>query len=204
VAPFPATSAAFAAAHLPIDTLPARTPLHRVHRTTDGPIFFGPGRGAPPSYRFDSASGAFGVLYIALDFTGALVETLLRNPRRRMVAEAAIELRSASVLRCPRELRLVRLHGAGLQSLGLDNAISTGPHEPCGAWADALFAHPDAPDGLAFRSRHDPDRICVAIFERPQLAFDAESSTRLFDRLGEVANILGAYGKSVALGREAE
>jgi hypothetical protein len=172
--------------------------LHRVHRTAHHPIFFGPGPGAPPTYRFDSASGAFGVLYIALGFAGALVETLLRNPRRKMVAQADIEERASSVVRCRRDLRIVRMHSAGLQILGLDNSISTGPYEPCGVWADALWAHPDAPDGLAFRSRHDPDQICLAIFERPGTAFDAEPTVRLCDQLPHVANILGAYGKSLA------
>lgn len=196
VAPFPAASVAMAA--LPVDVLPARTELHRVHRTALHPIFFGPGAGAPPTYRFDSASGAFGVLYVALGFAGALVETLLRNPRRKMVAQADIEVRASSIVRCRRELRVVKLHGAGLQILGLDNSISTGPYEPCGAWADALWAHSDEPDGLAFRSRHDPDQICLAIFERPGTIFDTDPAVRLGGRLPEVANILGAYGKSLA------
>lgn len=172
--------------------------LHRVHRTEHHPIFFGPGPGAPPTYRFDSASGSFGVLYVAFHFAGALVETLLRNPRRKMVAQADIEARASSVVRCRRALRIVQLHSAGLQILGLDNSISTGPYEPCGAWADALWAHPGAPDGLAFRSRHDPNQICLAIFERAGARFDAEPAVRLVDQLPEVANILGAYGKSLA------
>jgi hypothetical protein len=150
VAAFP--PAALATAALPIEILPARMEFHRVHRTEHHPIFFGPGPGAPPTYRFDSASGSFGVLYVAFRFAGALVETLSRNPRRKMVAQADIEARASSVVRCRRALRVVQLHSAGLQILGLDNSISTGPYEPCGAWADALWAHPDAPDGLAFRS----------------------------------------------------
>ena len=36
-------------------------------------MFFGPGTGVPPTYRFDSASGAFGVLYIGLTLAGAVV-----------------------------------------------------------------------------------------------------------------------------------
>jgi hypothetical protein len=93
---------------------------------------------------------------------------------------------------------LVRLHGAGLQQLGLDDAISTGPYAPCGAWSDGLCAHPEKPDGLIFRSRHDPDRLCVAVFERSDLEFDADPPEPLAGRLGEVASILAAYGKSVA------
>jgi hypothetical protein len=196
VAPTP--PATLASTKLPIDIVPAETPLYRTHPTTRGPISFGPGPGAPATYRFDSASGAFGVHYVALGLAGALVETLLRNPRRKMVAQADIEARATSVLRCRRHLRVVRLHGAGLQILGLDNSISTGPYEPCCAWADALWAHPEAPDGLAFRSRHDPDEICLAIFERPTTTFDADPPQRLVDRLPLIANLLGRCGKSLA------
>jgi hypothetical protein len=114
VAPFPPAS--LASTKLPIDILPAETPLYRAHPTTHGPIFFGPGPCAPATYRFDSASGAFGVLYVALGLAAALVETLLRNPRRKMVALADIEMRATSVLRCRRDLQVVRLHGAGCRS----------------------------------------------------------------------------------------
>ena len=196
VAPIPSTS--LASTKLPIDVVSAETPLYRAHRTTNSPIFFGPGPGTPATYRFDSASGAFGVLYVALSLAGALVETLLRNPRRKMVAQADIEARATSVLHCRRDLWVVRLHGAGLQILGLDNSISTGPYEPCGTWADALWAHPEMPDGLAFRSRHDPDEICLAIFECPAMRFDADPAERLVDQLPLVANLLGRYGKSLA------
>lgn len=96
----------------------------------------------------------------------ALAETILRNPQRLMVAMNDIVSRSVSVLSCQRSLRVVRMHGAGLQAVGTDNAISTGPYGPCGLWANALGAHPDQPDGIAYQSRHDSGEICVALFER--------------------------------------
>lgn len=183
---------------LPLDIIPAGTVLARVHRAANGPVFFGPGAGNPPTYRFDSLAGTFGVLYVGAGLPGALVETLLRNPRRRMVAYHDVVSRASSELRCPRDLRLVDLHGAGLQQLGLDNAISTGPYGPCGAWADALWAHPEAPDGIAYHSRHDPREICLAIFERPGLKFTAAPAAPLLDQLPNLAAILGAYCKSIA------
>ena len=96
-----------------------------------------------------------------------------------------------------RVLRFARLHGTGLQQIGCDNAISTGPYEPCGAWADALWAHPSAPDGIAFQSRHDSSEICLALFERPDLGLTAGSPTALIDQLPTISNLLGAYGKSI-------
>jgi hypothetical protein len=188
---------------LPISIVAAGTTLYRVHRTRNDPVFFGPGKDAPgrplpPSFRFDSPSGAFGVLYIAKELAGAVVETILRNPERQMVALSQVTSRAATELRCSRDLRMVQLHGAGLQQVGTDNAISTGPYEPCGLWADALWHHTEAPDGIEYRSRHDPDRLCWAVFERPALSFAKQQTIFLRSMLNNVRAILQPYGKSIS------
>jgi len=79
------------------------------------------------------------VLNIGHAFAGAFAKTVLRNPQRRMVAEREIVSRSVTELASPTALHMVTMHGAGLQALGTDNCISTGPYEPCGEWADALW-----------------------------------------------------------------
>jgi hypothetical protein len=163
--------------------------LYRVHRSTRDPVFFGPGAGNPATYRFDSLSGTFGVFYAGLGMAGAVVETLLRNPARKMVDYAGIDSRALTLVHSGRELRLVRLHGNGLQQLGCDNAISTGPYDPCGAWSDGLWAHRSAPDGIAYQSRHDPEEICLALFERPDLALVSDRTTNLRDMLPAVAEL---------------
>lgn len=183
---------------LPVTPIPAGTILHRVHRTQHGPVFFGPGADVPPTYRFDSATGRFGVLYVGTTLNGALAETILRNPQRLMVARSEITTRSATRLACDRALRAVTMHGPGLQALGTDNAISTGPYEPCGAWADALWDHPDQPDGIAYLSRHDPGEVCFALFERRPIAFPVQETRLLSAMLSEVAAILDRYGKSIS------
>jgi hypothetical protein len=72
---------------LPILDISARTRVFRIHQLSRSAVFFGPqldpatGRRQAPTYRFDSASGGFGVLYAAERFEGAFVETLLRNPQ---------------------------------------------------------------------------------------------------------------------------
>jgi hypothetical protein len=187
---------------LPISIITAGTTLHRVHRTRNGPVFFGPGRDAsgnplPPVFRFDSPSGAFGVLYVANELSGAVVETLLRSPERQMVALSHVMSRSASQLRCSRDLRMVQLHGAGLQQVGTDNAVSTGPYESCGLWADALWHHAEAPDGIEYRSRHDPDRLCWALFER-RFSLATLKTVSLASMLNNVRAMLQPYGKSIS------
>jgi hypothetical protein len=184
---------------LPLHLFPSGTVLHRVHRSVHDPVFFGPPRGSSPTFRFDNLGGTFGVLYVGFGRAGALVETLLRNPARRMVDYADIAARALTLIHSERDLKLVKLHGTGLQQLGCDNAISTGPYGPCGAWADALWAHQSKPDGIAYQSRHDPGEICVALFGRPDLRLVTDETTDLPDMLPMLANILSSYGKSISL-----
>jgi hypothetical protein len=183
---------------LPIDEIQAGQVLHRVHRSSLDPIFYGPGPSVPPTNRFDSASGRFGVLYAGLTLRGALAETLVRNPQRLMVAMTDIVARSISGLVSDRPLRIVRLYGSGLQTVGTDNSISTGPYEPCGLWSDALWDHPDRPDGLAYQSRHDSSEICLAIFEKANVRLRAKENHTLSSMLSDVAAVLDSYGKSVS------
>jgi len=184
---------------LPIQELPANSSFTRVHRSAFPPIFFSPGPGGSPAGRFDSASGAFGVLYLAFTFEGAFAETVLRTPGRRLIGFAEIADRSLSVLGVTRAIRLVEMRGAGLQALGLDNAITTGPYEPCGLWADALFVHPDLPDGIAYASRHDPDQTCVALFCRPDINLEiASDPVPLTSILPSVADVLRRYSKGLS------
>jgi hypothetical protein len=160
-------------------------------------VFYGPGKGNPPTYRFDSQTGAFGVLYVGLSFSAALVETLLRSPNLKLVDYSEIARRSASELSCPVDLHLVRMYGAGLAQVGTDNSISTGPYDACGLWADELWKHPDAPDGIAYQSRHDPAQLCLAVFERPGQIFTVIRTTPLIAQIGTVSRILRSRGKQI-------
>lgn len=187
-----------ATAALPIQDLAAGSSLVRVHRIGFSPVFFSPGAGAGPTGRFDSPSGGFGVLYMAQSLDGAFAETVLRNPQRRLIDPAEICSRAVSVLGLSRTVRLVEMRGRGLQALGTDNAVSTGPYGPCGAWADALFSHADQPDGIAYASRHDPDQVCVALFSKPDIIPDVLSGPTPLDSMAaEVADLLRRYDKGL-------
>jgi hypothetical protein len=186
---------------LPIIAIPSGTRVFRIHRLDHGAVFFSPpvdpatGERQPPIYRFDSASGAFGVLYAAEQFEGAFVETILRNPQLTFVSQNYVTLRGVTELACSRELRLVDMHGRGLSRIGTTNAVSTGPYAPCRAWSDYLYSHRARPDGIAYASRHNPLQICYAIFERSDLSFTSGRSVPFADMLPEIRRILRRYSK---------
>jgi RES domain len=188
-----------ASARLPIQELTAGTQLHRIYRRSDRLVFFGPGPGRPPTHRFDAPNGEFGVIYTGLDFTAAFVETLLRNPEMRVIDLVDLEIRDAAILTAARPLRLVRAYGAGLSGIGCTAALSTARYSLSGAWSRALWAHKDAPDGLIYHSRHNPEHLCAAIFNRRGLVLRVVRTRPLLADPATIANILDTHGKSVAL-----
>ena len=182
---------------LPIIRIAAQSDLYRVHYQNHGPIFFGPGAGKAPVHRFDPASGRFGMLYIAPQPDAAMIETLLRNPQRLTVDCKTIESRALSLLKAGRDIRLVQAYGGGLSKLGTTAAISTGPYDPCAQWSDALYRHPDAPVGILFASRHNPEALCIALFEKADYGLEVHETVLLTAMLAEVGALLDRHGKSV-------
>lgn len=65
-----------------------------------------------------------------------------------------------------RPLALVALHGSGLAQIAATAAVAHGPYSTSRPWAAALFAHPQRPDGLCWRSRFDDSLFCTALFDR--------------------------------------
>jgi hypothetical protein len=162
---------------LPISTLKAGTALFRSHAIDKRPIWFGPGPGRPPEYRFDAPGGEYGVCYVGRRDMAAFVETYFRDLPVRVVSRADLALRAISSLTLARSLRVVRLYGPGLVKTGATSAVGgaklivpTGfAGQPCAhsqAWSLALHDHPSSPDGLQYRSSHDDQLMCVALFDR--------------------------------------
>ena len=120
---------------------------------------------------------------------------MLRNPLRRFVSEHYVTLHAVSEVTAGRDLQVVDFHGPGLSAVRLTNAISTGPYNPCWAWSDYLCSHRDRPDGVAYASRHDPQQICYAIFERPDATFGAAPATQFSTLLPAIRALLRKYGK---------
>lgn len=84
-----------------------------------------------------------------------------------MIPADLLALKAFARLRCDRELKLIKLTGTGLASVGATAEVTHGglPYDVPQSWSAALRSHSIAPDGIAYTARHDDSQICYAIFE---------------------------------------
>ena len=93
-------------------------------------------------------------------------------------------------------LRFVNLTASGLAHIGADAEICTGRDRYLSQmWSRALWAHPDHPDGISYISRHDPQRVCYALFERTASELHVENLGQLDEASlsKEVGQIINYY-----------
>ncbi len=164
----------------------------RCHKQIDEPVFFGPGAGIAPKHRFDAPAGEYQVLYVGLNYEAAFIETFLRNPKRRTVDWVDLDIRNMAVLNNDAPLRLVKAYGEGLSLLGTTAALSTGGYREARKWE-----HRDRPDGLIYSSRHNPNHLCAAIFNRPHATFSRLRTEPLLSDERRIRDLLTAHGKSI-------
>ncbi len=179
--------------HQPLPIITFDRDWYRFHRHQRDPLHFG----QTGDNRFDASDGAFGVLYLSADVHGAFLETFGRGHAggARLVTEEALRERTLARVTFDRPIHLVDLSGAGLVRLGADHRLTAGDYRISQAWASRLRDHPDAPDGLFYRARHDPSRMCAAVFDHLD---ESAMATRLGSLLhgtfrGTLAAILDAY-----------
>ena len=84
----------------------------------------------------------------------------------RTVTETPLAGRAWAVLTSAVPLRLVDLTEGGLAIVRADVQLTAGPYIASQEWSRAFHEHPDAPHGIRYRSRHNPARWSVALFER--------------------------------------
>lgn len=155
---------------LPIVWRRAGETFVRVHRDTDGPIWFGWDKAAVdfrmPTNRFDSVDRSFGVLYVAETRDGAFAESVGRKPRIFRSDDELATLRLTNLV-SQRELCLVDLHGgAAVGAIGATGVVGVGPQSLARRWSQALHGHPETPDGIEYRCRHNSDELAIALFDR--------------------------------------
>lgn len=175
------------AAQVPlIFTVPAGGILYRHHQKIHDPLHFGK-RG---DYRFDDPEcpkpGCFGVLYSGADPECCLLESCGSTTGVPAVSGAYLDARAIAKMELTESLRFIDLVSTGgLASIGADGRLMTGSYKVAQQWSAALRKHPCKPDGIRYRSRHAPDRIAYAIYERPPTSFNVTSMGSFTDPANE-------------------
>ena len=95
---------------------------------------------------------------------------------------SALRSRGIVELHARRPLRLVDLTGKGLARIGADERLCTSDYTVAQRWSTALSRHPAKPDGLCYRSRHDPERLCAALYQRVARTLRVVRSVGLAER----------------------
>jgi len=155
-----------------IFTVPAGGVLYRHHQKVHNPIYFG----KTGAYRFDDPQcptpGCFGVLYTGADPECCLLESCGSTTGVPAVSGAYLDGRSIARMELTESLRFIDLvSDGGLASIGADGRLATGSYMVAQRWSAALKKHPCKPDGIRYRSRHAPERIAYAIYQRPPTTF---------------------------------
>jgi hypothetical protein len=153
-----------------LEPLPTGTELVRVHHGGFAPDEFNPNTRSRARFR-PFGDPVVPTLYAARDQDTALAESIFHDvPIRdvRRLARAALRERVLSRLITARELRLVALHGYGLQQLGVTHGEPI--EAPASAyawtvtWGDALHAGAPTADGLAWMARRFTGRPALMLF----------------------------------------
>lgn len=113
----------------------------------------------------------FAVVYGATSFTGAFVETIIRDGRDGIGSSAPVHFaeikgRCAVQVEVSRSLTLVDLTGHNPINMGVpSDVLRWSKHHLGRRWSAFFHRHPDRPDGIIYPSRLD-GRINVAVYNR--------------------------------------
>jgi len=163
-------------------------PWFRIHNSKYGAIHFAKGA----FNRFDDPKKEYGVLYCATDFYAAFIETLGWSTGARDISEKSLSNRRLASITSSRTLQFVDLTGSGLAHIGADAEICTGRDRHLSQlWSRAVWAHPIQADGIRYISRHDPQRVCYALFERTAAELNVIdlgelNGPRLIEEVGQI------------------
>lgn len=177
-------------------TIARRRLVYRIHRHDHEPLHYG----RTSASRFDAPNRNYGVCYFGLSERAAFAETFLRHLGETLIDWVDLAARSLTIFRVVDTLRPARLYGPGLSRMGATAAVTHGPHAIAQAWSAALRAHPDRPDGVIYRARHDDDERCLALFERRDSPFEVVSTAPLADDVNAIVALIDHYGIGVVGG----
>ena len=194
---------------------------YRIHRIEHEPLWFGPGKGKvrdpAAMWRFDDPGprathpeapspsrkampdkGHFGVCYLGATAEASFVETFLRRsgvPGRKDVGMKELESRQISAIVLTRDIRVVDLRGEGLSRAHLDSMIfATRDYTFPQVVARTLWRHPAKYDGIAYRTRHDPGKTAIALFDRARDSLHVKTTEMLAADLPRLLRWRDSYG----------
>ncbi len=146
---------------LPLHILEKNSQLFRIHQAHFQALYFNRNSNS----RFGSFAQNYGVLYAGLDSFVVFRETF-HGKSSKSIEQESLERMCLSCFWLQRELKLIDLSGSGLTLIGADSRIITGSDFPLSqSWSQTLYEHPANVDGLYYRSRYDPSRFCVVLYE---------------------------------------
>ena len=161
--------------------------------------------------RFDSPDGSYASLYFADRPEGAIAETLCRDlpldGAPRLIPRAALPGRQLSSLIVTARLTFVAAHGAALTHLGQDGWLTFSDpvdYPLTRQWTAAIRRWCPTADGIAYRCRHDNDRIAylawtsLATVQHPALALESTIALTEPDALTEVRRVAQLHNAAVA------
>ena len=177
---------------LPIVELPPAPPVVRIHTVGRDPRYFG----RTGQARFEAPDSSYGVCVRA---GGSTTRRPSSRPSSATRTSAASPRPTWPPTPSPTDIvrptRLVAFGGPGLRRLhataGTVHATYSGVTQ---AWSRALWAHPDQPDGIRYRSRFDDDQHCVALFDRAAAAVRFAASAPLSAVPLRLGTVLDRYG----------
>ena len=161
-------------------TLPGGTILHRFYTAAFDPIYFD----RSTAGRLNAPDASFGTLYAAKTTKGAFAETFLRRPGLNLIDAKILVAKAYVKIRVTAPLSLIELTGPGLAILGATAEVTHGglPYDLPQHWSKALHAHPCQADGIAYRSRHDDNELCYAVFDRASASIAVRNTIKDLDQ----------------------
>lgn len=175
--------------------------LHRLHAANRGARYYGRLDG---TWRWDDPDHVYGVLYAGKTQEGPFAETMLRRLKQTDIVWSEVEKRRWASFRVIKPLHLADMHGKGLSWQGVTVAAVAADHD--GKTYPGIYAKTQAIsaevhsttdlDGIAYRSRFDPDQLCIALFDRADHKIELIHEGDSIDR-GWVDTLLHGHGKQV-------
>jgi hypothetical protein len=77
------------------------------------------------------------------------------------------------------------------------SAVAGGSYSVSRPWALALHTHSDGPDGIVYRSRHDDDSLCAAVYDRARTKLILKQTQSLSEDAFLLDRLAERYGFSI-------